>query len=57
MGKDPAPIRFCDMTCPDADFPEHADVDGAGSCMTFAAIWCRRLERYTTKNAPCRATG
>jgi hypothetical protein len=47
-------LQYCDMTCPEADFPQSADVDGAGSCMTFAAVWCRRLREYTTKNAQCR---
>ena len=45
-------VRFCDLSCPHADFPK-PDVDGSGSCMTFAAIWCRELGAHTTKNAPC----
>jgi hypothetical protein len=48
-------IKFCDFDCPDADFPKDTDVDGAGSCRTFAAVWCRKLGEYTTKNAPCAA--
>ena len=48
-------ILFCDYHCPHADFPKDQDIDGSGSCRTFAAIWCSKLEEYVTKNAPCRA--
>jgi hypothetical protein len=46
-------IPFCDLRCPQAEFPKQDGVDGSGSCRTFAAIWCRELGQYTTKNAPC----
>ena len=46
-------IKFCDMKCEHAAFPNQADVDGAKSCRTFAALWCKELERLVTKNAPC----
>jgi hypothetical protein len=46
-------IIFCDFLCYNADFPKDADVDGSRTCRTFAAVWCRELEAYVTKNAPC----
>jgi hypothetical protein len=46
-------IKFCDMRCEHARFPEQGAIDGAGSCRTFAAIWCSDLKKYVTKNAPC----
>ena len=48
-------IKFCDMRCEHARFPEERAIDGAGSCRTFAAIWCLDLKKYVTKNAPCEA--
>jgi len=48
-----AAIRFCDLKCPDAAFPEDEAIDGAKSCRTFAALWCKKLNEYVTKNAPC----
>jgi hypothetical protein len=48
-------VKYCDLSCPHADFPKQ-DVDGSGSCMTFAAIWCQELHAHVTKNAPCAAT-
>ena len=48
-------MRFCDLKCPDARFPDDESVDGAGSCWTFAALYCLRLKRLVHKNAPCQA--
>ena len=48
-------MRFCDLKCPHAQFPEEAAVDGAGSCRTFAALYCNKLDRLVHKNAPCQA--
>ncbi len=48
-------ILFCDPRCEFASFPKEGDIDGAGSCRTFAALWCSKLEEYVTRNAPCRA--
>jgi hypothetical protein len=48
-------VLFCDMRCEYARFPEDEDIDGAGSCRTFAAIYCSKIEEYVTKNAPCPA--
>ncbi len=47
-------MKFCDLSCPEAEFPETRDVDGAGSCRTFAALYCRRLGRLVHKNGPCQ---
>lgn len=46
-------IKFCDLRCPHASFPKDNCVDGAGSCRTFAALWCDELNEYVSKNAPC----
>lgn len=48
-------MRWCDLSCPDASFPRDEAVDGAGSCRTFAALYCARLKRLVAKNAPCAA--
>lgn len=48
-----ANIKFCDLRCEHASFPEKDDIDGAGSCRTFAALWCNILQEYVSKNAPC----
>lgn len=50
-------MRWCDLICPQASFPRQEAVDGAGSCRTFAALYCARLERLVPKNAPCAAEG
>ncbi len=46
-------IKFCDIRCEHASFPKETDIDGAQSCRTFSALWCKILEDYVTKNAPC----
>ena len=46
-------IKFCDLRCEHADFAKENAIDGSGSCRTFAALWCRKLQKYVTKNAPC----
>ena len=48
-------MRWCDLSCPEAEFPRQEAVDGAGSCRTFSALYCRRLKRLVPKNAPCQA--
>ncbi len=48
-------MRWCDLTCPEASFPKDPAVDGAGSCRTFAALYCAQLKRLVAKNAPCAA--
>jgi hypothetical protein len=46
-------ITFCDLRCDCADFAKTAGLDG--SCHTFMSVWCRKLRRHVTKNAPCEA--
>ena len=46
-------IKFCDLKCEYAKFPEERAIDGTGSCNTFIGLWCDKLEKYVTKNAPC----
>jgi hypothetical protein len=46
-------IKFCDMRCEQADFPREEGIDGSNSCRTFRALWCKQLNKYVTKNAPC----
>ncbi|HNY91700.1 MAG: hypothetical protein BWY77_00194 [bacterium ADurb.Bin431] len=46
-------IKFCDLRCEHASFPSAEHLDGANSCRTFAALWCRELQQVVTKNAPC----
>ena len=48
-------MRWCDLSCPQAGFPKDEAVDGAGSCRTFAALYCAKLDRLVAKNAPCAA--
>jgi len=44
-------ITFCDLRCACADFAQATALDG--SCRTFMSLWCRKLGRHVTKNAPC----
>ena len=44
---------FCDLRCPSADFARTEALDG--SCRTFVSVWCGKLGRHVTKNAPCEA--
>jgi len=46
-------ITFCDLRCDCAEFAKTAGLDG--SCRTFMSVWCRKLRRHVTKNAPCEA--
>jgi hypothetical protein len=46
-------IKFCDLKCEYASFPKEESIDGAKSCRTFLALFCSRLNRIVTKNAPC----
>ncbi|MEN8149432.1 MAG: hypothetical protein ABFS86_06390 [Planctomycetota bacterium] len=47
--------RWCDLSCPHAEFPKEEGLDGSGSCRTFLALWCAHLGEIVTKNAPCEA--
>jgi hypothetical protein len=46
-------IRFCDLRCEHADFAKEDALDGA--CHTWQSIWCEKLGKHVTKNAPCEA--
>jgi hypothetical protein len=46
-------IKFCDFRCEHADFAKEDAIDGSNSCRTFMALWCKALNKYVTKNAPC----
>ena len=46
-------MKWCDLSCEYASFPKIQAVDGAGSCRTFAALYCARLDRLVHKNGPC----
>lgn len=46
-------IKFCDLKCEYAEFPSQEHLDGSNSCRTFAALWCSKLQKLVTKNAPC----
>ncbi len=48
-------IKFCDLRCEFADFPKEEAIDGSGTCRTFLALWCNKLNKHVTKNAPCEA--
>lgn len=45
-------LKWCTMDCSDADWPRD-NVDGAKSCRTFNALWCKQLEAHVTRNTPC----
>ncbi len=44
---------FCDLTCDYAEMPKMSGIDGAGSCRTFAALFCKRKKVLVHKNHPC----
>ncbi len=48
-------IKWCDLKCRYARFPDKEAIDGSGSCRTFVALYCEFLKKYVTKNAPCAA--
>lgn len=48
-------IKWCDLNCEFAAFPETNDLDGAKSCRTFVALYCKKLNKIVTKNSPCAA--
>jgi hypothetical protein len=47
-------MQWCDLTCEHASFPQTDAVDGSGSCRTFAALFCARLNKLVHKNGPCQ---
>ena len=44
-------LKFCDLRCEFADFAMTDALDG--SCRTFQSLWCKKLKKHVTKNAPC----
>jgi hypothetical protein len=46
-------IVFCDLQCKHGDFAKMDGLDG--SCRTFQSLWCNKLKKHVTKNAPCEA--
>ncbi len=44
---------WCDLNCPEAEWPEEEGLDGAGSCRTFLALYCRKYDQLSYKNGPC----
>jgi len=52
-GVNSSKVKFCDLRCEFASFPDETALDGSGSCRTFIALWCKQLQKYVTKNAPC----
>jgi len=48
-------LRWCDLRCEHAKFPEETAVDGSNSCRTFIALYCTYLDRLVQKNTPCAA--
>lgn len=45
-------MKFCDLKCIYASSAKD-EMDGAGSCMTFTAIYCGLHERHVMKAQPC----
>jgi len=44
-------IKWCDLRCEHAEAAKLEALDG--SCRTFQSLWCRKLKKHVTKNAPC----
>ncbi len=47
-----ADLKWCTMACEHAEWPRE-NVDGAKSCRTFNALWCKALGQHVARNAPC----
>lgn len=47
-------LKFCDLMCKYARTPDQNAVDGAGSCMTFTALYCGLKKSLVHKNLPCK---
>jgi hypothetical protein len=50
-------MKWCDLSCEYASFPRTEAVDGSGSCRTFAALYCARLQKLVHKHGPCQCPG
>ncbi len=47
-------MNYCDLRCKHARFPDKLS-DGSLTCRTFVGLYCERLKKVVTKNAPCEA--
>ena len=47
--------NFCSFDCEDAK-AEHG-TSAAKSCMTFNAVYCKKLKRQVSKGVPCMVEG
>jgi hypothetical protein len=45
-------MKWCDLMCKYAEWPDKLH-DGAKSCRTFVALWCKKKKEIVYKNAPC----
>ena len=43
--------QWCDLRCKWANAAKLEALDG--SCYTVQSLWCRKLKKHVTKNAPC----
>ena len=46
-------MKFCDLKCKHAKFPEDDCLDGSGTCRTFIALWCEKKKMIVEKNKIC----
>jgi len=44
-------MKWCDLSCPYASFPEKNALDGA--CHTFIALYCSKYNRLVQKSGLC----
>ncbi len=44
---------WCDLECPEAEWPDEDALDGSGSCRTFLALYCKKYKQLNHKNGPC----
>ncbi len=44
-------MRWCDLSCPHARFPEEEALDGA--CHTFIALYCEKYKKLVHKSGLC----
>lgn len=49
-------VRFCDLKCPHAKWPESL-ADGSKTCRTFIALYCEKLGCLVDKNGVCTVDG
>ncbi len=51
-GVEQAAHKWCTIDCEHAEWPQD-HVDGAKSCRTFSALYCKLLNEHVTRNTPC----